>query len=320
MWILTGILLVVSFLVSLFISKKYSFKFNETVKEILCIYLAVILLKYGFDKVFKAQFYLPEPNILYSRFGNLDKDILFWSTMGTSRVYSVLTGISEIFAAILLFFRKTKVPGLLVSAGIFLNIIFINLGFDISVKLFSSVLFLMTLFVLKDDISRIYSFLILKKPEQLNGFSFFHQPKIRPFFVFSKTAVLGLALAGILLPYFHSGNFNDDNAERPFLHGVFKVSDSSGIQYVFFHKNQYLILMDKNERTKDFHYNLNIPERKIILEDYSGKKKEAGFSYSKKDSILQLDFDGQKLTAKEQNWKKMNALKPLFHFSVESAE
>ena len=46
------------------------------IRQILCYYLALMMFKYGFDKVFKAQFYLPEPNTLYTPMGHLSKDIL----------------------------------------------------------------------------------------------------------------------------------------------------------------------------------------------------------------------------------------------------
>ncbi|MDR2205391.1 MAG: hypothetical protein LBE36_04470 [Flavobacteriaceae bacterium] len=321
MFILMGFLLMISIMISVFIPPKYFIKRNEISKEIICIYLAIVLLKYGFDKVFKAQFYLPEPNILYSRFGNLDRDILFWSTMGISRTYSVFSGIVEVSAAVFLMFRKTKIVGLMLSAGIFLNILFINLGFDISVKLFSLILFLMTLFAAKDDIWNIYRFLILKKRERLGGNRLFQNTKFQPVFVFAKTAVLGLSAAAILFPYFNFENFNDDAQKRPFLHGAFKVLDkNSETKYLFFHRKHYLIFMNENGETKDFHYFQNTSEHTILLEDYSGNRKEIGFFYSKKDSLLILDFDGKKIRAKEQNLQKMNALKPIFHFATESAE
>ncbi|MEY3198941.1 MAG: hypothetical protein RJA13_899 [Bacteroidota bacterium] len=71
------------------------------IRSIATYYLAWILLKYGFDKVFKCQFYLPEPNILFTRVGDLDKDILFWSTMGSSHSYSIFMGLLEIIPGIL---------------------------------------------------------------------------------------------------------------------------------------------------------------------------------------------------------------------------
>ena len=99
--------------------------------------LAFFLLKYGLDKVFKAQFYLPEPNTLYTPMGLLSKDILFWSTMGSSYAYSVFMGILEVLPAVLLFSSNTRLLGGIIAFGVLLNVLAINLSFDISVKVLS---------------------------------------------------------------------------------------------------------------------------------------------------------------------------------------
>lgn len=319
MFALVMILITVSALAVILIKKKHQQRILDLFKEIIVLYLAVVLMKYGFDKIFKAQFYLPEPNILYSRFGNLDRDILFWSTMGTSRLYSISAGILEILAALLILFRKTRVLGLLVSIGVLINIFLINMGFDISVKFFSLILLFMAVFALKDDWIPLYRFLILKqevKPEEKKEIT----PKFQSVWVFFKTAFVGLSMVVILFPFINSGNFNDDTADRPFLHGAFKnLDEDSDIQYVFFHRNSYFILMDKNEKMVDFHY-LQGSNNQLILEDYKNRKTKVNYVYQKKDSLLTLDFGKYMIKTKELNWRKMNALQPLFHAAVEDAE
>ncbi|WP_223608574.1 hypothetical protein [Chryseobacterium sp. OSA05B] len=316
---LAMILLTVSVLVVVLVRKKYHQIIIDLSKEIIVLYLAVVLMKYGFDKIFKVQFYLPEPNILYSRFGNLDRDILFWSTMGTSRLYSVSAGALELLAATLILFHKTRLFGLLVSIGILLNIFLINIGFDISVKFFSLILLSMAVFALKDDWIPLYRFLILKqevKPEGKREIS----PKFHAIWIFFKTAFVGLSLAVILFPFINSGNFNDDTSERPLLHGAFKNIDvNSDIQYIFFHRNSYLILMDKNEKMVDFHY-LQGSKNQLILEDYTNKKTKVNYIYQKKDSLLTLNFGKYMIKTKELNWRTMNAVKPLFHATIEEME
>ncbi|MEL6135447.1 MAG: hypothetical protein AAFR59_18970, partial [Bacteroidota bacterium] len=51
-------------------------------------YLAFILLRYGFDKMFLSQFPFPSPNLLYARLESLNPDILYWSAVGTSPTYA----------------------------------------------------------------------------------------------------------------------------------------------------------------------------------------------------------------------------------------
>ncbi len=106
-------------------------KINYWFQVFISYYLALQLLKYGFDKVFKAQFYLPEPNTLFTPLANLTPDILYWSAMGTSRFYSVFMGLLEIIPAILLLFKPTRVIGAMIASLVLLNVVMINFGFAI---------------------------------------------------------------------------------------------------------------------------------------------------------------------------------------------
>lgn len=316
MLVLVFVLLILSFVTALLLKRRFSRQILFFSKEIVIVYLAVVLMKYGLDKVFKAQFYLPEPNILYSRFGNLDKDILFWSVMGTSRFYSISTGIVELLASLMIIFRKTRVLGLLISVGILVNILLINLGFDISVKFFSLILLSMAVFALKDEWFPLYRFLILKQKIQLEETE--PDTKALPLWIFLRTAFIGFSVVTILFPYVNNGNYNDDLAKRPFLHGAFENLDqNSDIRYIFLHRKNYMILMDKDEKMTDFHYNQGSKDQ-LLLEDYSGGKISVRFSYNKKDSLLMLGFGKHIIKAKELNWKRMSALRPLFHAVTES--
>ncbi|MDR2234595.1 MAG: hypothetical protein LBE92_00585 [Chryseobacterium sp.] len=319
MVIFIGILLIISAFITVIVPNTYHKKVISFSKEAAVFYLVVILMEYGFNKLFKAQFYLPEPNILFSRFGNLDRDILFWSTMGTSRSYSWFSGGTELLAAVLILFSRTRIPGLLMSVGIFINILAINIGFDISVKLFSLLLLLMAVFALKDVWLPLFRFLIVKEKTKLTEDHAEHTA-LQPILVFLKTAFLGSALVLILFPYFNSGIFNDDKAERPPIHGAFKNKDeNSDLQYIFFHRDHYMILMDKKERMRDFHY-VQGAENLLFLEDSYGKKIRMNVSYQKKDSLIVLHWGSDTIQAKALNWKKMNALQPLFHTIIEKVE
>lgn len=143
------ILLLTSIIFSFLINKKWFKHFLLIIEYICVIYISVILIKYGIDKILKAQFPEPEPNILFTRFGNLDKDILFWSTIGTSKIYNIITGSIELFSGALLLFKRTRFLGLLLAIISFTQILIINISFDISVKFFSLILLLMSLFLVR---------------------------------------------------------------------------------------------------------------------------------------------------------------------------
>lgn len=302
------------FLISILISSLKILKNNAIkIESIFTIYLALILLKYGFDKIFKAQFYLPEPNILFTRFGNLDRDILFWSTMGTSYTNSLILGLIEVGIAVLLLIRRTRIIGAILSSFVFLQIFLINISFDISVKLFSSLLFLISIYVSRYFWIKIWR--VLKPENNVDSSNIWFQRLLLSL----KTFFVCFVVWNCISPFIKQNQFNDDLIERPFLHGVYKnVNESDIIKYVFFHRNEYLIFMNKNENQSDYKY--FIIENQIKLENSSGDKISFIYEYSQKDSILTLKNENINLKLKSIDWQKSKALQPLFHLMIEDVK
>lgn len=177
----------------------------------------------------------------------------------------------------------------------------------------------MSLYLLKDDLKPIYRFLILKNKEQIITTSRIDNPKYKAVFVTLKTAILGFAIISILQPYFWEKEWNDDNSQKPYLHGCFKVkNENNSIKYIFFHRNYYLILLDQNEKFTDYQYSLNQATNRIEIKDRTGQMQEIPYTYSKKDSLLTLSFPAKTIEAKEINWKQMNALQPKIHWIIEA--
>ncbi|GAB5418305.1 MAG: hypothetical protein Crog2KO_24050 [Crocinitomicaceae bacterium] len=138
-------------------------------RTILAFILAFLLIKYGLEKWTQLQFPAPPPNILHSEVGTLDKDILFWSLMGTSKAYAGFMGFVEIFAGLLLFFRKTRLIGGFFALGIFANVFALNVGFDITVKLLSLALLLTSLYIITPSLRSLYQLLSSKEVDPIQS-------------------------------------------------------------------------------------------------------------------------------------------------------
>jgi hypothetical protein len=327
--VLTGFIL--AFIIHrLYKDEKKRHRFIENGKTIAVYYLAIVLMKYGFDKLFKAQFYLPEPNILYTPFGKLDKDILFWSTMGTSYSYNLFMGFMEILPGLFLLFKRTREIGLIISFGVLLNVFAINLSFDISVKLFSAFLLLINLYLLTPVFKMIWEIFILKKntikQEPLKSSSVNFRKIAGKFILFF------LILAESLFPYFKSRNFNDDIQSRPFLHGAYEVQQikingkviekkESQLKRIFIHRDNYLILQDQNENMVDYKLKINEVTKKMTLTDYDSKISSIYYSFNKKDSLLLLNYkigtNIMSVKTKMCEWKNLPIMKQQFHWTVD---
>lgn len=133
----------------------------ERLNQALWIYvrygLAISVMGYGFAKVFKSQF--PEPGFfrLLEPYGDSSPMGLAWTFMGYSKAYNYFTGIAELLAGLMLF-RKTASLGALITIAVMVNVVMMNFSFDIPVKLYSTHLLLMAIYVLSPDFKRIWNF------------------------------------------------------------------------------------------------------------------------------------------------------------------
>jgi hypothetical protein len=322
-------LLILSVPLTFLLKKKgpeFSKKLNQIAAIISTYYLAWVLMKYGFDKFFKAQFYSPEPNILYSRVGDLDKDILFWTSMGSSYSYSVITGLFEIIPAFLLLFTKTRNLGILLAIGVLINVLALNIGFDISVKFFVCFLLLISGYLAYPFASNLWNFLS-NQPIQNTPLP---KPILENLAVkrWTKTVVLIGICFEVLFPFLKTGNFNDDTAPRPLYHGAYQVESviigtdmlspqSANIERIVIHRDNYLIFQDTNDKFEDFYFEFNSTHSKIRVIDYNQKIQNFDISYNPNTQILTLKNEQQQIICKALPWKKMALLQPLFHWTVD---
>jgi hypothetical protein len=337
MYILVALLLFISAVIGLLVQLSDKWKQNRnTIFHFLylffCYYLILMLMKYGLDKVFKSQFYLPEPNTLYTPSGMIDKDLLYWTSMGTSRAYNIFTGSLEVLAALFLFFRNTRFAGLLLATASLIQVVMINIGFDISVKLYSLFLFSLTLYLLTPYFHRLYFFLFTNKDVPSIAVKADNSSKKHFLKIFGHYFITGFILVESLYPFVTGNNFNDDAAKRPFLHGAYSVKNvidgadtlnesSHPFKRFFIHRNGYLIFQDKKDSMQDFSLTYDTANQLLHLMDYKQQELILKYKYSPIDSLLILQYPiaGKKylIIGKEIDWRKSPLLKKSFHWTAE---
>lgn len=130
---------------------------------IISYYLALTMVAYGIGKFFRIQFPEPSYAMLKQTYGNSTPMELAWTFFGYSKIYNYLMGFFEC-CSILLLFRRTHLIGALTTLFTALNIMAVNYCFDIPVKILSSGMVGMSLFILAPNIKRLIDFFILNKP------------------------------------------------------------------------------------------------------------------------------------------------------------
>jgi hypothetical protein len=127
-------------------------------------YIATAALGYGIIKLFVLQMPFPALSQLATPLGDLLPMRLSWLFIGYSTPYEVFSGAMETVAGLLLLYRRTVTAGLFAATGAFINVLMINLAYDVPVKLFAAHLLLSCLFLLALDSKRLVGFLFLNRP------------------------------------------------------------------------------------------------------------------------------------------------------------
>ncbi|TSD65993.1 hypothetical protein FFF34_000920 [Inquilinus sp. KBS0705] len=188
-------------------------------------YVAFTMISYGGVKVIKLQFAGPTPDRLLQTYGNSSPMGLAWTYMGFSDGFNYFTGMGELTCGLLLLFRKTATLGAVVGLVVAANIMAVNYCFDVPVKLLSTMLTLMCLFLLSKDAIRLVNFFFLNKtaqPANLSPHTFKKRWKN-----VSLTTVKYLLIAYTLYANI-SGDISamsqyGDAAPKPPLYGIYNV-------------------------------------------------------------------------------------------------
>ncbi len=118
-------------------------------------YVALMLVSYGMVKVIQLQFSSPGFYRLIESYGDSSPMGLAWTFLGFSKGYNLFMGIAEV-SAVLLLFRRTVTVGAIITLMTTANVMAVNYFYDIPVKIVSTHLVLLTLFLLSRDIKKLY--------------------------------------------------------------------------------------------------------------------------------------------------------------------
>jgi hypothetical protein len=111
--------------------------------------LGTAMIGYGAFKVISSQFPAPTLDRLMQSYGESSPMGLLWTFMGASEAYTMFVGFAE-----------------LMSVGVLSNVVALNFSYDVPVKLYSSHLVAMAIFLLLPDVRRLVNFFILNRPAE----------------------------------------------------------------------------------------------------------------------------------------------------------
>ena len=163
-------------------------------------YVAMVLFSYGIIKLFALQMPFPNYSQLATPLGDFLPMRFSWMFIGYSTPYQVFSGFMEVFAGLLLLYRRTVTLGALVATGVFVNVAAMNLAYDIPVKIYSMQLVFCCLFLLANEMDRILCFFIYNRPA--NACTVYQYPFKKRWSritrIVLKTLFIGIAAGSVL--------------------------------------------------------------------------------------------------------------------------
>ncbi|MDP5081695.1 MAG: hypothetical protein NWP87_03495 [Winogradskyella sp.] len=300
-------------------------------------YVGLMLVSYGMVKVIQIQFPSPDFYRLLEPYGESSPMGLAWTFLGFSKGYNMFMGIAELAAGLLLF-RRTMTFGALITLMTAMNVMAVNYFFDVPVKLLSTHLVLMALFLLSKDIKKLALFFftnssttltVIKRPIENKGIN-----------------IVLLSVKGLLLGYvFIYGFINvlesqkryGSDAPKPELYGVYETTDFTiNGDSISSYKNKKLwksiaIQREGSMQVRTFNGSLtsfygtekdSLLENTLKLTSRSEEDKSFNFNYKKIDSTglsFNFIFEGDTIygTSKRLGLKDFTLTNRGFHWISE---
>lgn len=265
-------------------------------------YVGLMLITYGMVKVIQVQFSQPNMFRLTQTFGESSPMGLAWTFLGFSKGYNIFMGIAEIAAGLLLF-RRTLTFGLIITLAASANVMAVNYFYDVPVKILSTHLVVMSLFLLSYNFKELLQFFFTKTPVTL---SVIEKPKfsnvVNRILMVLKIAVLFYALPYAFYQTLQSQERYHGESSKSYLKGFyevkeFKLNDSiltantektKKWKYLMIDRKKYALTKDDNLKREWFQIIADSTKKELRLKGFRDSLKVYNFKYEETDSLFFL--------------------------------
>ena len=222
--------------------------------DIFCRYfICLLMLIYGVVKIFQGQFYTD----FYwkdTTLGKLSGMQLTWSFFSYSPVYQILLGFIEVILGLLVFFKRTTRLGVILFLPVIINLVFINLVFNIGALGSAYPLLLAGLILFFINLKSYKAFFFEKR-------TITNENKVRWLNTVPKVILIlvGCLLASIII-YNNKFKIKQDNEIK----GAWELEGQGEIKRLYFEKGNVCVIKDKKDSLKYYIYQTT-PKRTITI-------------------------------------------------------
>ena len=256
--------------------------------------LAIVILGYGIDKVIPVQMSYPRTMDMLRLFGNQSKEDLLWKFMGVSRGYMIFTGSCEIAAAFLLFSRRTAVFGYLFILCVLTNVLALNWFYNISVKFFSSLLWLYALYLLAPWVSKVSQFFFSDVAVTTHHKHYTFKKKWKRNLLFSLLILVPLVIL-VLVSIGDAKTYRKETAsarkEKKYNVTAFVTKDTLAAdsfrwKRVLFVYDNFIVILNMKDREDWYQYDIDSLKKNLVLQSINKSPTETlQYNYPAADQL-----------------------------------
>ena len=201
----------------------------DVLRAYLRLVLAYSMMWYGLAKILKSQFPTPSPGRLMQPIGDASPMGLLWTFMGHSTAYTVFAGLAELVGGVLLLWRRTTLLGALIVVVVMTHVVVLNFCYDVPVKLYSSHLLLMAVFLVWPHAGRLVDLLVRNRATQPVDLGAFPAPPgWRTRVTIGKWLLVAYLVAASGVESWSMYRSVGDGAERGPLYGAYDADGGAG--------------------------------------------------------------------------------------------
>ncbi|MGA2903421.1 MAG: hypothetical protein ABSD98_06300 [Candidatus Korobacteraceae bacterium] len=188
--------------------------------------VAVAMIIYGADKLFRMQFAEPALARYVDTYGQTSPMGLLWAFMGMSRAYSFLGGVGEMTGGLLLLVPSLTTLGALITLGMMGNVLMLNFCYDVPRKIYSIHLVLFCLFLLLPDMRRLADLFLFNRTARLTPPVPLFKDKMFNYGILALQIAIGIAALTVALRAAHTDALkNVTYIEPAVLRGIWSVDE-----------------------------------------------------------------------------------------------
>ncbi|WP_442266423.1 hypothetical protein ACSIGC_01555 [Tenacibaculum sp. ZS6-P6] len=278
-------------------SEKQKNNFLYILRLICRYYIAFQMFSYAFGKILKSQFDLGLSYLGDTSINQFNGFMLTWNYYGYSRTYGLIIAFTQIIAAFLLLFRKTERAGVILFLSFMINILLVDIFYDIQGALSMAIrLSIMGVFLLLSDWNGFKTYFLKFK---INTPLF---PSILPKKIKNLYWIKFLIIGGMIFyGYNYISNIKKNFLVEKEIFGIYKaVPENFNERYfrVYFDYDYRLKIKDFNDNIYYGNFSIDSLKKSVILK--AKCYTETGY-FLVKDSLnkLNLPKDSTKAIKKE---------------------